>query len=653
MTVLPPIDRSTQIGRSVGWRLAFPEIGLTIGHATHYARIEASMPGGLDGGAFRIEIEALNVADFRLLAMARRPQGDALERPLVKAELTLFWRDRVGDEPPAARAPVTAVIAVTGLARLAEGLRVKTVIDGRDWLFARLERARFSAGQSVQGLIGALAAVLDDAGLGREEYVLHPPADTEQGEGFEIEGGTPVLDILERIGERIAERTGHRGRSLFLLREGVLHAGADRPIPFAPTPGARGAVYAMTPDEGLVRAENQGERRLTTAELRREVETGAAVTARDAYLLTIAGRPDLKPGDVVEIAVEGAEAAEFGGFGLPPLAGGPGGGMRREVYVNSVQHRLGKNRGWVTTATGVTVDAASQPSGVWDIVEVAEAGAGSAAGGDRDAADPAEAIVHHIRHEARTAMRTRERPRVGEVRANHQRTEMTGAAVAAAAQSLDLMVGLAPPDGQPRRARRQEVRRTEELRRNVPYLTPFAWGPFGLVLPHYPGERVLVSFHEDSIDDPVVMGSFWQTADGSAASAPQNVQAGDWWLILPADIASGARTTATGADPAPPPGDARAVHDLIDATGARVVQMKELTIRTLPADSLGAAATRPEAGADGGVLITHNNGARIHIASNGAITIEATEGLKLKAGGDVEIEGANIKLKGGSVDVVS
>jgi hypothetical protein len=584
--------------------------------------------------------------------MARQPARDATERPLVRAELTLFWRDRVGDDPTTARAPVTATIAVTGLARLSEGLRIKTVIEGRDWIYERLSRARLSSGVSVPGLMGTLAHALNDAGFGAAEYVLHPPTDTDETEGFEIEGGTPTLEILERVGERIAEKTGHRGRSLFLIRDGALHAGADRPIPFAPTPATQGAVYRMTPDEGLVKAENQGERRLTTAELRREAETGARVTARDAYLLTLAGRPDLKPGDVVEIAVDGAEAASFGGFGLPAMPAGSGGGTTREVYVNSVQHRLGKNRGWVTTATGITVDTTSQPEGVWDVIEAAEAGEAEASGGDRDAADPTEAVVHHIRHEARAAMRTRARPRVAEVRTNHQSTEMAGTAIGTAAQSLDLLVGLGPPDGQPRRARRQEIRRTDELRRNIPYLTAFAWGPFGQVLPHYPGERVLVNFHEDSQDDPVVIGSFWQTADASADAAPQNVESGDWWLILPADIAATARTSAAGTDPAPPPEDAKAVHDLIDATGARVIQMKELTIRTLPAENLGPAATRPVNGAEGGILITHDNGAKIHIASNGAITIEATEGLKLKAGGDVEIEGANIKLKGDSVDVV-
>jgi hypothetical protein len=402
-----------------------------------------------------------------------------------------------------------------------------------------------------------------------------------------------------------------------------------------------------------VRAENQGERRLTSAELRREATTGAQVTARDAYLLTMVGRPDVKPGDVINIAVDGAEAAEFGGFGLPPLPGAPVAGTTRQVYVSSVQHRLGKNRGWVTTATGVTVTAENQPEGVWDVIATAHAGTGDGSGSDHDSADPAEAIVHHIQNTARSAMASRERPRVAEVRSNHQTTEMAGTAVGSAAQSLDLLVGLDPPDGQPRRARRQDIRRVDELRSNIPYLTPFAWGPYGLVLPHYPGERVLVNYHEDSTDDPVVIGSFWQTADAATTASPQNVKAGDWWLILPADVDSGARASASGTDPVDLPSDAKAVHDLIDATGARVVQIKELTIRTLPAADLGTPQTRPTSEAEGGILITHNNGAKIHIASDGSITIEATEGLKLKAGGDVEIEGANIKLKGASVDVIS
>lgn len=655
MNALSSLDRSTQLGRAVGWKLEFPDLPLTLSHATHYGRIDATLPNGLEAGNYRIEIEALNTADFRRLAVKRLPGGDDRERPIVKARLTLFWRDRVGDDPSPARAPVTAVIAVTGLSRVAEGVRIKTVIEAKEWIHETLARAQIANGVCVPGPLAAMGHALTVAGLSAgEDFVLHPATDTAPGEGYDLGSGEPVLDALERFGERIVEQSHRRGRSIFLIREGVLHAGAERPIPFAASTGATGTAYRLGAEEGLIKAENQGERRLTAAELRREAETDAHVTARDEYLLTVVGRPDVKPGDVVEVQVEGAEAATFGGFGLPALPLGVGGGQTsRQLYISSVQHRLGKNQGWVTLAKGITVDTASQPDGVWDVVPAPEADTGNGSGSDHDSADPAEALAHQVRHQARAAARARERPRAGEIRASHQQTEMSGAAVRSAGQSVDVLIGLVPPDGAPRRARRQDIRRTDDPRPNVPYLTPFAWGPYGLVLPHYPGERVFVSFHEDSTDDPVVLGSFWRTADDATTSSPQNVEAGDWWLILPADVEAGARSSASGTDPVAPPSNAKSVHDLIDASGARVIQMKELTIRTLPADDLESPQTRPEGGAEGGILITHNNGAKIHIDADGKITIEAPEGLKLKSDKDVEIEGNTIKLKASSVDVVS
>jgi hypothetical protein len=401
----------------------------------------------------------------------------------------------------------------------------------------------------------------------------------------------------------------------------------------------------------LISAEPQGQQKLSAAESRRNAENGLVSAARDTYTLTMAGRPVLKPGDVVVTEVDTVEAAVFGGFGLPPLPAGLETSTEIELYVNSVQHRLGKNIGWITTVTGVVVDLGSAPEGVWDMATPAEADSGSAGGGNRDDADPARAVVHHIRNETQAMMRLRERPRVGEVRANNHATEIGDQVVSKAAQSLDLLIGLDVPDGKPRRARRQELRRVDERRLNVPYLTPFAWGPYGLVLPHYPGERVLVVFHEDSTDDPVVLGSFWQTAQLSDTSAPPNVEPGDWWLILPAGLDAAARQSVAGADSVALPSDAKAVHDLITAEGERIIEIAGITVRSVPTDELGTPQGRPTGGANGGLLIEHKNGARIHIDAEGGITVQAKKKLILKADEEVEIEGSSIKLKGSSVDV--
>ncbi|MEK8105538.1 hypothetical protein NKG94_11055 [Micromonospora sp. M12] len=43
------------------------------------------------------------------------------------------------------------------------------------------------------------------------------------------------------------------------------------------------------------------------------------------------------------------------------------------------------------------------------------------------------------------------------------------------------------------------------------YLTPFAWGGCGLILPRYPGTRVALAYRNGAPDDPVEVGALWPT----------------------------------------------------------------------------------------------------------------------------------------------
>jgi hypothetical protein len=185
---------------------------------------------------------------------------------------------------------------------------------------------------------------------------------------------------------------------------------------------------------------------------------------------------------------------------------------------------------------------------------------------------------------------------------------------------------------------------------NTPYVTPFAWGPFGLVLPRYPGTRVMVSYHRGSVHDPVDMGALWRTSDDAETSAPTNTEPGDWWLILPAGLADAAASSATGTDAVPVPSDAKASHDLIDAAGERFIEVKGFTIRSYGESRLKRPMDRPQPPEGdkmrGGIQIEHvDSGAMIAIATDGTITIKAT--------GELVLEGEGIKLKpgGGTVDV--
>ena len=87
-------------------------------------------------------------------------------------------------------------------------------------------------------------------------------------------------------------------------------------------------------------------------------------------------------------------------------------------------------------------------------------------------------------------------------------------------------------DGGAGQARRLDIERpSRSEQQQVPYLTPFAWGACGLVLPYYPGSRMLLEDRNGMADDPVALG-----LDVAGRPRPDNAHAGDWWLILPVGV---------------------------------------------------------------------------------------------------------------------
>jgi hypothetical protein len=158
---------------------------------------------------------------------------------------------------------------------------------------------------------------------------------------------------------------------------------------------------------------------------------------------------------------------------------------------------------------------------------------------------------------------------------------------------------------------------------NKPYLTPFAFGKTGLVVPHYPGQRVL-DVHPDGLEaDAIVAGSLWN--DGQEPVS----ELGDWWLNLPV----GWETRDSSSEPADAsvPTSGAATNDLTDGDGGRVIEVKGLRI-SVGTDALGVAGDRPEAATAEEVLIEHpSGGASIAIDSDGNITITTDETITFAA----------------------
>jgi hypothetical protein len=196
--------------------------------------------------------------------------------------------------------------------------------------------------------------------------------------------------------------------------------------------------------------------------------------------------------------------------------------------------------------------------------------------------------------------------------------------------------GLAPSDGRAHQSRRLDVERDDPTSiQGVSYLTPFAWGPCGLVLPRYPGSRVLLVHRDGSSDDPLDTGALWE-----AGSAPPS-HPGDWWLILPTEVAD--RESLTD-DQRLNTYSGKATNDLIDADGNRCIEVGALTIR-VGANGLTAAGTRPQPpSAD--VAIEHADGkTKLLVKADGTIEIHAAKHLTLAVA-----DGA-IELRAKTVDV--
>jgi len=640
------------IGKAIGWQLEIA--GQRIDHSSAWADITVSMDSGIAPGSVTLEIRGLSAEQFAAIAGAQlpaeNPQGVREGAPQVLfATLHLYWRDRQaldGPNPP----PSLIFFAVTALSRQSENLQFVTRIEGRHAIYEVLARAKTPATSvpaSASGPLAAAQRLLESIGMvAGGDFVVHqPPAGTATGSDtpIVIQSQAPLLPQLNQLEDVMLQRFGRRGRGVYLLHRDKLHVGPFRPMPIS------GAVKGLDDTSGFITATRQAadEAVAMTEAIGGE---GTATPARATWRVEVIGRTDITPGDIVRFTMPGEDAALFSGFGLKGIAGARIAPVPVTVYVSSVRHVMGRNRGWTMTLAGVEVVGEPVAEKAWDMV-TATTGAVPVRGEPAPRADPAGSVRGRVETIAANEVAARRVLEVGEVRAANTATELDGANVAVAAHSSRLMVGAEIAAGVGA-ARLSDVLRNGNAADtlNTPYVTPFAWGPFGLVLPRYPGTRVMVSYHRGSVHDPVDMGALWRTSDDAATSAPTNTEPGDWWMILPAGLSEQAGSSADGTAPVTVPADAKASHDLIDASGERFIEVKGFTIRAYGEDSLKRPMDRPRQpegdNMRGGIQIQHvDSGAMIAIATDGKITIKAT--------GELVLEGEGIKLKPGrgTVDV--
>lgn len=660
------------IGNDAGWALTFHRENersrvvdrpvLTIGRDDYDASIEAALPEGFGPGKYTFRIEGLTDKHYAAIRL-----GDG--QPTV-VRLHLYWRDanasavgylanlaEVAGDGPSRQALATVRVAeltVTKVSRTVGARRYECVVEARERAFMKLRSRRVEGTLKAQSTLAMVRRLTLEAGVesvpaigteaasygfGRDGTL--PPLTPQDGpvkDPRQVEPQRTYASAMVELGEVIEEAmTGARGRGVLLIRNGKLIVG-KRPIPPLGTP-----PHDLTHATGFIDSEA----------IRREEEPTvddepSPASSRDQFKLTLKGRPDIRPGDVVRFspAVEDGPTQRGSGFGAAvaafrgPLVGDAPAGPPVTLYVNSVEHRLSRDSGFATALVGVVIKDGERFTDAWD--KATDGGSHSApdstgnSGGTASAAVGAARAISAVARDKAAGVRM---PEVAEVRA----ATTTGVEPnEPPAQTLTVWRGLGPPDGRANQARRLEIRRVNPAPlEGVAYATPFAWGPCGLVLPRYPGTRTLLVHRNGHQQDPVDVGALWQSGRG-----PES-QPGDWWLILPVGVTPSARASTPDSAAPPPEHTGPVSNDLIDADGRRTIEVGELTIR-VGREALGQAGTRPARPAQPDTItIEHTKkGAKITITPDGTISIQAAKDLELNApDGEIRMQAKAVKVR--------
>jgi hypothetical protein len=646
-------------GSSAAWAVSFHadapnDLGkplLTVGSDTYDGTIAATLPDDLSGGSYQIVIEGMTDEDY---AKIRLSPG----HPLA-ARLHLWWKDSpsgvLGDlanftgftDPLGAVTPkppehsLVAELRVDTLRRKAGERRYEAVIAARERVIARLSEHRVG-GLCYTDLEAAVKAVAGGAGITVKPYKLSDAAPGPNEPDFASTAPGPALDAIKRhLAVQARDALKAYGPSVAVIRDGVLHVGKwATPLGAARTLDEEGGLVAVDRGADQLRDGAAG-----------DPPPGAPVS-RGTVTMTSLGRPDIKPGDTVHLNLPSADfpvtsPSSLGGALLTALTGIALGdddpGTPATCLVGSVSHKLSRRAGFVTTIHALVL---AEGDDGWDAAKptdkqppaVKEKARGSV---PADTAQAAAQAVHNVFLDIAGG---RNNPRVSEIR-KHPNSKAKGKTPPR--HTSEVWYADVASDGKPAGSQRVQIDEDHhgELRQ-VPYLTPFAAGNYGLVLPRYPGSRVLLVNAGGGPDDMVDVGAIWERDYGPPA------EAGDYWLALPINVTQ----LEDIGEAAGPPGDGDGTHDLIDAAGTRVIETLRFVVRVT--DSPTEITGRPVPGNDapaGSVLIetkSSSGAAQIILKADGSITIKGTSITFDSGSGDITLNAANVKVTvSGSMDV--
>ncbi|MFD1320631.1 hypothetical protein [Micromonospora sonneratiae] len=649
---LDQIKKGT-LGNDAGWLLTFHR-GITsdptglpqLSSSEYYASIDATLPEGLAAGSYKITVEQLTDAHYAML------RTRASDDPLF-CKLYLFWRDantsarayftnmlgvNARPSPVEMHQSLVAVLRVKKIRRTTGQRGYDTELTCVEEVYARLSQ-RIRTPIEGNNFTEALRTIRQRTEVEFAHWEANPDGTMTHARGeaggderVVLGAGLTYAAGVERIANAIEQGRNLYGRKMVLIRDGTVHIG-KRPIPYP-----EGDPKELTLASGLLESVEGGEE---STDPYADTESGATrPPRRTIWNLTLKGRPDLKPGDVVKFEPPADDESKtlpkvgealLGSFAAPflPSMGGLTGNAKL-LYVRSVRHLQSRSAGFATQVQGVVITSAATAWDTW--ADATPAGTSPASSSSSSGVAAAEA-VRRVARASRLEARSLE---IGEVRA--VATNASGA-VEPPAQTATVWEGLVRPDGRPNGVRRLPVRREEPAPLNgVSYLTPFAWGGCGLVLPRYPGTRVALAYRNGAADDPVDVGAVWPSGH-----APRS-EPGDWWLSLPVGVGkrSSLQPSETVDDHT---GDV--VHDLTDGDGHRVIEVGELTIRVgqLHGRDQRPARASGQESPEGSVTIEHTGGAKIVLDQNGNILIKG-KSINLDAGtGDITMKAKKVDVQ--------
>jgi hypothetical protein len=677
-------DSEYKIGRDAGWILTFhQEIRdgvandpiLELSRDDYYGDIQASLPTGLEGGLYTFTLEGVTDKHYATIAQTS-PDAPSVVR------LFLYYRDLEAPDLGIATSllgsdflstgaskwekhqkDLVAELRIVSVTRRAGSRKYEATITARERVYDAAAKKR-PCGEpidakeiqpAVKELMRRAALFPDDSTIPLKFYDLRkrttpaPPVPTEEdGERF-IDAKQPILGALNQLAERMETESGLFGRGMLLIRDGTLHVG-PRPIPLIDSsPPARPLTLA----NGLIESNALEPEPVDPNWDACDPASKQPQEMRAVHRLILRGRPDLKPGDLIVFdapkedvsSTKPALGGAFGALGdvvssavasVGSLIGSQSMDNPVKLYLRSVEHKLSRTAGFLTTAIGIEIKGdGKNPDDMWDYHSYIDtAGVKPTV----KQASPELQAGKSISAFFERALQKLAGPEIAEVR--DVRPKNDGAKPG---QTELIWRGLTPGFVGANNSRNADIQRpTNSAAESVPYATPFAWGKCGLVLPRYPGMRVVVAHRDFKTDDPVDIGATWQTGH-----QPVEAQLGDWWLILPAESPTGNAPTK---DQAGAPNDyvGKVSHDLIDQAGNRVIAVGAFAIRVGDAalgDLAGNDPLRPKP-ADSGIalLIEHpTKNVRIAITNDGDIKI---------SGGNIEINASSrLKITAKTVEV--